>query len=74
MTKGSMPSSMPILSIVSIHLSRVQGCGTGTELDGMYLCQCLVMALVESTMVPSISKRIPANVWVSAAAVKAYLE
>ena len=42
----------------------------GAVRDSTYLCQCLTMASVELTMVPSISKRMPLNVWVSAGAVK----
>ena len=35
-----------------------------------HLCQCLTIASVESTIVPSISKRIPAKLWISGRPVK----
>lgn len=80
-TFGSTPSSLPILVVLDeFHGENDEGRGEEKSYRYMriswrdhdtYPCQCLTTASVESMIVPSISKRIPAKVASSAGALYA---
>lgn len=61
MTSGDTPISWPILLIetISQSVSGVYVVVTVRVESGSHVCQCFSTALVESMMVPSISKRKP---------------
>ena len=68
-TAGSTPNSSPILQVGELRCTMYLPFVVLPRTT--YLCQCLTIASVESTIVPSISKRIPAKLWVSGPPVKA---
>lgn len=67
-TVGSTPNSLPILK-TSVSMLNIPSYGTCGKEDS-HLCQCLTIASVESTIVPSISNRTPLKEWVSGRPVK----